>query len=118
MTIKQIVSTAASLVGFGALISILVNIAKTVGWIKNDQATLWVVGGNLALILAVYVLQFFGQVDILTVLDAQVGTFAGILVMTSGFVLQVLSSKATHYALKGTPLVGKSFTLEAEKAKG
>jgi hypothetical protein len=112
---EELVMLFVSLVGVGSLISIVVNILKTKGWVKDGSAPSWVLGLNLVGMVTLFILQtFFPQVDIGS-LDQVAGTVAQILALVFGLVLQLGSSKLTHAAVKGMPLIGKSYTDEFQR---
>jgi hypothetical protein len=109
---EQTLLLVATLVGFAALFAVLINIGKTVGFIKDGDAPMWSTGLNLALVLVVYAFRIFRpEFDFATVdpIAQEVAT-VGAYILT--FVSQLLVSKLTNYAVKGTPVVGKSFSNE------
>lgn len=114
---NSLLTLFGSLGGIGALVAALVNIGKTVGWVKDNQAPTWVTGLNLAGLILVFVLGIFAPDMKIAGVDQFAGQLAIVLVTVFGFVWQILASKLTHSALKGTVLVGKSFTVEATRAK-
>jgi len=117
MDISQLIQIVLGLGGVGAVISALVNVGKTLKWIKDGQAQNWVTGGNLLVMIGVFVLTLLGKTDVIQVIDPAAGTIAQIITLVFGLVIQLLSSKLTHFALKGTAIVGKSYSVEAAKAK-
>src|SRR5271157_1189204 len=107
-----------SLAGVGALITCLVNIGKTVGWIKNGQAQTYVIGFNLAGLVGLFVLGVVKPDVNIQGLDAQAGQIAGILMLVFGFIWQNFASKFIHnQVLSGTPVIGMSYTAQAEADK-
>jgi len=117
MELGKLVELVLSLGGLGALVSVLVNIGKTIGWIKNDTSMNWVTGGNIVVLVVAFVLNMTGKIGLLPVIDTQAGQIAQIILLVFGFVWQMLSSRISHFALKGTAFIGKSYTVEAVKAK-
>ena len=98
------------LAGFAALIALIVNILKAVGVVKDGQAQNWSAGLNLlglAGILAVNV--YVPDYDVAG-LDTSVAKFVEVGVVVLSYVVQLLSSKVTHTALRGVPLVGKTYS--------
>lgn len=100
-----------ALVGVAALIAVIINVAKTLQWISDGQAQNWSAGLNLigmALLLMAKV--FRPDLDLIE-LDSQAAQLATALSVVFGYVLQLLSSKFVHqFALKGLPLIGKSYS--------
>lgn len=109
---EELVKLFLSLVGVGSLIAVTVNVLKKVGWVKDGDAPTWSLGLNLVGMVALFIVKtFFPSVDIGSV-DQIAGTIAQVLALLVGLVLQLLSSKATHTAIKGVPLIGKSYTAD------
>jgi hypothetical protein len=107
-----------SLAGAGALITCIVNICKTVGWVKDGQAPVYVVGFNLVGLVALFVVGVIRPDVNIQGLDTQAGQIAGILMLVFGFIWQNFASKFSHdKVLKGTPVIGASFTYQAELAR-
>ena len=100
----------AGLAGFAALIAFLINILKVIGWVKDDQAQTWSAGLNilgLAGLLAAGI--WFPDLDI-EGLDAQVAQFVNVGMVVFTYVIQLLSSKVAHIAVRGATVIGKSFS--------
>lgn len=111
---EEVVVIVASLVGFAMLLSVIINILKVVGVVKEDTAQLWVTGGNLLLTLVVYGFRIFKPEFDFTTLDPMAQEIATIGTFILTFVLQILGSKVTHFAVRGTPVIGKSFSYDRE----
>lgn len=109
---EDLLATFATLGGLAALISVLINIGKTVGIIHDGQAPTWSTALNLAGLIALFVLQLLGKSDLVPALDSQAGALASVLTAIFGFVWQLIVSLKAHGALKGAAIVGKSFSLE------
>ncbi|MDR3575347.1 MAG: hypothetical protein P4L50_15915 [Anaerolineaceae bacterium] len=108
----------ASLAGIGALITCLINILKTIGLVKDGQASTYSVGLNLLGLIVLFVLGVIKPAVNVQGLDQSAGQIANILVLVFGFIWQLVSSRFTHNnVLKGTPLIGTSYTIQAELAK-
>jgi len=108
MDLNSLASQFASLAGVAALITVVINIFKTFGIVKDGTAQTWSIILNLVgLIVLVYLRVFQPNVDIAGV-DQQADSLANILIGILGFVVQIGSSKGTHSLLSGVPLVGKS----------
>ena len=113
---EQIIVQVAAMAGFAALITLLVNVGKVIGWVKEDMALVVSSGANLILILVVYGFQLFrpdfnfGTLDPIMAQAALVGN----LVLT--YVIQLMTSKVTHETVRGLPIIGKSFSFDREEA--
>lgn len=100
-----------ALAGVGALIAVLINVGKVLGWVQEGQSTTWSTGLNIVGMIALLLLQIFKPDMDLAALDGAAGQIAQALVILVGLVTQMLSSKGAHFALKGTPVIGKSFSV-------
>ena len=99
-------STTSGLVGFGALIAMLVNIGKGFGIVKNGKAKVWVTGLNIVLMLSVY---FGGILDFSVMsVDPAAGTLAELAGVAFALVAQLGGSSLTHIVMRGAPIVGAS----------
>lgn len=110
---NDILSIFTSLVGLGALISMLVNLGKWLGWVKDGMGEKVFKVLNLIGFVAVAIVYIF-------VGDMEWGGIDSILQLLAtviGFVLQGLAGEITHYALRGTPVIGYSFTQKEEQRK-
>lgn len=112
---EEVVVLVVALTGFAALISFIINALKVFGVVKEDTALTWITGANLLLTLVVYGFKLFRPdfdfetIDPIAQEIATVGTF----ILT--FVLQLLSSKMTHTVVRGTPVIGKSFSYDRKQ---
>ena len=102
----------ASLVGFPALVSAVVNVAKNYGWIPDGAAPKFVGYLTLAGFVATAGFYFTGNVPLLTTIDAQLGSLAMFLLTLASFVGELGLAKVFHAGLRGTPVIGKSFTAQ------
>lgn len=115
---EQALLVFASLIGFSALVALVVNVLKSLGIVKEGYVTRWVAGFNLVGILAVYVaLKFFPGFEILPI-DSALAEIATIGSFIFTEVLMIFGSRLTHEAVKGVPAVGKSFTVDNQRAHG
>lgn len=118
MTIDMLFTTFLSLSGVAALITVLINIGKSLGWIKDGQASNFSTGFNLVGMIALFVLNMLGMADVVPALNENAAMLANVLATVFGFVWQLWLSKIVHdNVLKGTKLIGKSFSAEAAKAE-
>ena len=108
----DVMAQFAALAGFAALIAVVVNILKIVGVVKEDQASIWVAGANLLCILTMYGLRIFKPEFDFSMLDPLMAEVSTVLSFILIFVGQLLASKATHFAVRGLPVIGKSFTYD------
>lgn len=108
----DVVAQFAALAGFSALIAVVVNILKIFNLVKEDQAPLWVGGANLICILVMYGLRIFKPEFDFTTLNPIAAEAATVATFILAYVSQLLVSKVTHFAVKGIPMVGKSFSYD------
>ena len=112
MGLSNLVSQFVALAGVGAFLSLVVNVLKQVGVVKDGMAPTWITGLNLAGLVALFLLKVFvpsadiGQLDGLAAVIAQVG------VLVLGLVTSMLGSKLAHYSVKGAPVIGKSYSFD------
>ena len=100
----------ATLAGFGALVSLLVNVGKYFGIVKDGTADKWVAGLNLVGLVALFVIKtWFPQIDIMQ-LDANLGAFVIVLTVVFDYIITILGSKLTYLAVKNLPIIGKSYS--------
>jgi hypothetical protein len=100
----------AALGGFGALIAFIVNILKTFGLVKDNQAVTWSTGLNLlglAGLLAVGV--YAPQLDVAGI-DSKVAQFVQVGLVVFAYIVQLLGAKLGHTVVRGVPLIGKSYS--------
>lgn len=113
---EQFVGEFFALAGYAALVSLIIGILKTVGVVKDGTSDKWAAGFNLAGLLAfVVVRQFFPQVDVAPI-DSALGQFAALGAYVLSYVVMLLGSKVTYSAVRGLPVVGKTFTSEVDDA--
>jgi hypothetical protein len=114
MNVNDLFPLFASLLGFPALIAAGVNVAKYFGWLVDTQAPTVVFWLNIAGFVGVAIAYFTGNVPLLTQIDEQLGSLALFLLSFVSFVSQLGFAKVAHAGLKGTPVIGKSFSLESK----
>lgn len=113
MSVESLLAAFLALGGVGALIAALVNIAKTVGWVKDGQAPAVATGLNLLGMILLFVVGIVAPDFDVEGANQFAAQLANVLVVVFGFAWQLISSRITHEkALKGAPLVGKSYALE------
>lgn len=97
-----------TLLGFAALVSLIVNVLKVLGVVKDGTADKWVAGINFAGVLALAIVRFVvPDLNILPI-DSALGELAVIGGYILSFVTMILGSKLTYLAVKGLPLIGRS----------
>ena len=102
----------ASLIGVSKLVTVLVNLLKLTGLVKDGTSDRWAAGFNLLAFIALVLLGVFRPDLTMKVLDGYAGQIAAILLFILGFVSQMIGSKTGHDALSAAniPLIGKSFS--------
>ena len=116
--LNSLVVFFGSLAGVGSFIAVLINIGKTVGLVKEGQAQAYSLGMNLAGLMILFVVGIVKPDVNIQGMDAQMGAVGSVLMIIFSFAWQLYSSKFAHdNILKGTPIIGASFTLLDEQAK-
>ena len=110
MDFNQLFPLFASLVGFPALVAAVTNIAKNYGWISDGSAPKVVGWLTLAGFLGVAVAYFTGNIPVIATVDFQLGGLASFLLTLAAFVGDLGLAKVYHTGLRGTPVIGKSFS--------
>lgn len=100
------------LAGFATLVTVLINVGKTLGWVKDGAAPNISLGFNLVGLVALYALRLFRPDADMGYIDGVLGTLAQIVTLVAGLVVQLGASKLAHKAVQGTPVIGKSFSYE------
>ena len=104
--LEEIMLLLAGLAGLGGLISVLVNLLKAIGVVKDGTSERWVQGFNLLAFVAVAIVYFTKiQVD-----WAQIDGWLEVLATFIGFVVQLFGSKVTYAVTRGAPVVGFSYS--------
>lgn len=110
--LPTLLAQLATLAGSGALVSLIVNILKVFGVVKDGTAANWVTFFNLLLLIALFVLKVFRpDIDVLK-LDGVAATIAQIGVLLLGFVTQISASYVTYARVRGVWLVGKTLSIK------
>lgn len=113
--IHNLVLSFGTLVGFAALVAILINVLKTFGVVKDGDAPKWSAILNLAGLIGLSVAKIVWPDLAISAVDSVAGQVAEILVVVFSYVVQIVVSNKTHNALVDAhvPLIGKSFSLES-----
>ena len=102
---ENIFAILAGLGGLGGFISILVNVLKRFGIVKDGSATKWVQGLNLFAFVGVSIVYFMNYAVDWNFVNSVL--IYGTTVL--GFVVQMLGSSVTYTSVKGLPLIGYSY---------
>lgn len=111
---ENIVLEVGALIGFAAFVSLVVNVLKFFGVVKDGTADKWVAGFNLVGVLALFAVRMFIpdfnpiQIDSVLQQIALIGAYI------MSYVTMLLGSKLTYIATKGLPVIGKSNSEEQE----
>ena len=112
MDLTTLTTTVLGMAGFGACVSVLVNLLKTAGVVKDDTAPTWVTGFNLAGIVGLFIAQAAGAQLDLASMDTQLSDIARLTVTIGELVIALGGSKLFYSVVKGTPGIGTSNTLK------
>jgi len=104
----NLIAQFATLIGFAALVSVVINILKMVGVVKDGTADKWIAGFNLAGLIALAVAKMFIPSFDAGGVDTQLGAIAQVAAYILSYVGMLLGSKLTYTATRGLPVVGKS----------
>jgi hypothetical protein len=116
MEIGNLVTQFVALAGIAALISVVVNLLKVAGVVKDGQSEYYVVGLNLLGLVVLFVFHVFQPSAInLPGWDATAASIAQILTIVLGFIGQLGVSRVSYAATKGMPIIGKSFAVAKKK---
>jgi hypothetical protein len=113
--LTQLMQQFAQLGGFAALVTVLVNALKIFGIVGDEMAPQWVLGLNLLGLVAMYFAQLV-KFD-LARWDPALGSLAQILTLVLALFSQTIVSKIVHWAIRGIPVIGTSYTLRALKSQ-
>jgi len=108
--IQALVAQWAAFGGFGALIAFIVNILKSLGLVKDDQAATWSTGLNLLGLAGLFAVGVYAPHIDLVGMDEQVQEFVVVGLVVFNYILQLLGAKVAHVAVRGTPVIGKSYS--------
>jgi len=103
---EDILALLAGLAGLGGFISILVNVLKSIGVVKDGTSETWVRALNLLSFVAVAVVYFMK-------VQVEWSLVNGFLVLGStllGMILQLFTSTLTYAQVKGIPVIGFSYS--------
>jgi hypothetical protein len=94
------------LLGFAALVSMVIDAFKRLGWVQDGTSQNWSLGMNLGGFILFVILRLW-KPDYIA-LDSTLSVVAGIGASIIALIAQLVASKVTHIVLTDTPLA-KSF---------
>ena len=104
--LEEILKLIAGMAGLGAFVSMLINLLKVAGLVKDGQGDKAFKIADLIVFVAVMVVYLVKvQVD-----WTQVNEWLVLLTALLGYVVSVFSGEFTHDTIKGTPLIGYSYS--------
>lgn len=109
--LEEILTIIAGLAGLGGFISILVNVLKQLKIIQDGQAEIWFQIFNLVVFIAVAVVYFLRVEIDWSMVDEWLNLFTFLL----GYIVQILGGKLMHETIKGTPVIGYSYSVQEER---
>ena len=109
MDLQVVFELLAGFVGWPALLAAAINIAKHFG-LPDGTAPKVNFIANLVAFVGVGVAVYFGKVDLLPGIDVALGNVANILLAVLALLTNPVMTKIWHVALKGLPVVGKSYS--------
>jgi len=96
LTVEQILTVIAALVGLPMLWALVIDILKWLGVVTDGNAGKWSAGLNLlSLVTVAFVMKFMPQVNI-TAVDAAIIEVAKFGALVFGYIIQIVDSKAAH----------------------
>lgn len=113
ISLESIVSLAvgfASLAGVAGLITALVNLLKHFGIVADGSAEKWYAGLSLAAFAGIVLVGVFRPDVSLSELDGIAAQITILVLFVGGLLAQLGLGKAWHAFLRGTPVIGKSFS--------
>lgn len=108
--LEKIILELAALLGFSVFVSLLVNVLKIFGVVKDGTADKWVAGFNLVGVLALYTVRIINPTFDPSGIDKillEIGTVGAYIL---GYITTLLGSKLTYVAVRNLPIIGKSNT--------
>lgn len=116
-TFSLVAQQAATLVGFGALVGVIVNVLKTFKIAKDGDAITIASIINFGVFCVLYILRVIKPEALAQVaaLDAQAAQVATVATTVLYFIAQSSGSKLYQAIFRGLPIIGKSFSAEQLK---
>lgn len=110
MDASNLLGVVLGMAGFGAFVSALVGVLKSVGLVQDGYAQNWVTGLNLLGVIGLYALGLSGKAVDMGAVDANLQTLATFLVAGGQLFVAMGGSKLFYGMVKGVPAIGKSFS--------
>jgi len=112
MTLNDLVLQLGSLVGWAALLAVLINVGKWIGFVKDGTAGLWSTGGNIIGLIVLFVLKVWKPDFDIGGLDGAAAVVAQLLNIVLSLLIQLGVSFGSNKMVKslGIPVVSKSFS--------
>lgn len=104
--VTEILAIIAGLTALGAVVSMLINILKMVGVIKDGDSERWVQVANLIVFLVVATLYILKT----PVNWGGVNQLLEVIGVILGYLVQILGSKITYPLVKHTPVIGFTYS--------
>ena len=109
--LEEILMIIAGMAGLGAFVSMLINLLKAIGLVKDGQSEKAFKIADLVVFVVVMVL----YLTRMPIDWAQVDQWLILLTALLGYVVSVLGGQLTHSTIKGTPLIGYSYSEKQSK---
>jgi hypothetical protein len=107
MLLEEILAIIAGLSGLGAFVTMFVNALKLIPGLIKDGIADKIASGIDLLVFVVVAVLYFQQVEVnWGEVDSWIQMFTYVL----GLVVQIFTTKITHNVVRGTPLVGTSYS--------
>ena len=113
--LQFIIKLAEIVIGFGGLgglVTLLVNAGKSLGWVKDGKAKIWVGGANLLLMLFFMLAPELGLDVNWVIVDETANSLLQIATIVIGYIGMLKGSDVAYGIVKGIPVIGKSYSLE------
>lgn len=117
LNVNDLFPLFAALVGFPAFLAALVNVLKYFGILADGQAPGVIFWANIVGFVGVAVAYFTGNLPLLNQIDLQLGNLATALLSFVAFIAQLKLAAVYHAGLRGSPLIGYSYSAKANKHK-
>jgi hypothetical protein len=113
--IGLLVAELAGMAGVSGAIALLINIGKTLGWVKDGQSQTISAVINFIVLGALLAARIFTPNLNIGQIDQGIQNFVAVGATVFAYIVQLFASQKTHEVVTGVPVIGKSFTLERTK---
>lgn len=96
INLETVLSIAGSMVGLQLLLSVLIDVLKWAGVVKDDTAGIWSAGFNLAALGVIATIFYYNPALDFPQIDAQLATIAKFLALILGYIIQMIGTKGAH----------------------